>query len=184
MIAQELTEAALAVGPVQLGHMRKLGLLNPGVARMGREHHQFGVANVRPIDDGLYVPDGDGFPALVVPVFEDGQLVDLVAFRTAEPERWWLRKGVGGLLGLYRGWSPYEWADNVLLHETPLKWLQAGGKDLCVVDWDATEVHRINTFERVTVSTPGLRSLLLKTLKRPYRLVPVDVVSGEIKNVA
>lgn len=183
-IRRELTDAALSIGQLELAHLRKLGLLNPGVVEMGRHHHQFGIAKVEPVDGGLYTPSSSGVPAMIVPVFEGGDLIDLLAFRTAEPEHWWLRKGLGGLLGLWSGWGKHEWADSVRLHATPLEWLQAGGEGLCVVDWDAPELHRINTFQNVTVATVGLRGQLLDALKRPYRLVPVDVVTGEMANAA
>ena len=48
----------------------------------------------------FWEPEEDGQHVVTVPVIEDGVVIDIVAFRTDVPNRWWIRSGCGKALGL------------------------------------------------------------------------------------
>jgi hypothetical protein len=86
----------------------------------------------------LYEPDPEGEPAAIMPVpaaeCELGELglLDLVAFSTSQPARWSWRTGAGWLLG--------EWLldeDEVVVVETPARWLAHTGNALSILNWEA-----------------------------------------------
>ncbi len=58
-----------------------------------------GVARIRPGAEGFYVPDEHGDPAILLPVIDDRQVVDLLCFQSSQPEVWWTRRGACPLLG-------------------------------------------------------------------------------------
>ena len=87
-------------------------------------------------DGDLYRPDDDGLEAVILPVFDGGETIDLLAL-TTDPVRWWLRLGLAAYLG---GDSlPDAVMDEpVRVFRSPLAWLQAGTPPdgLVVLDWD------------------------------------------------
>lgn len=112
---------------------------------------------------GLFDLAEDGAPAVIQPVTAHGLaspaavlgLVDLVAWRPAEPECWWLLTGAAQWLGpadadawLLGG----EEAPALRLVSTPLDWMrrqEAAGWALpavCVLDWSVDTVARLLPF--------------------------------------
>ncbi len=89
---------------------------------------------------GLYQPaeEGGGQPAFIHPVHADGpysDIIDIIAWRPADPGTWWLRTGVAALLGgfaLRCAWA-HKWP--LRLHRTPLSWLASDGNGAVVLDW-------------------------------------------------
>ncbi len=94
----------------------------------------------------FFTPDPFGGPTFVLPVY-DGEpvseinpnpgipLVDLLAFRLEEPERWWLRIGAPhSVLGMDQFVTAMETGGIVGLHATPLEWLRAGCVGACPLD--------------------------------------------------
>jgi hypothetical protein len=94
----------------------------------------------------LFTPDPFGAPAFVLPVY-DGEpvgeinpdpsvpLVDLLAFRLEEPERWWLRAGVPHLvLGKDQFVEAMQNGPHGPICPSPLAWLQAGCEGFCPLD--------------------------------------------------
>lgn len=171
----ELETAALAVGSMELARLRRLGVCNSAVARMGYRHHQFGVAAVVDRDEGRFAPDPHGARKLIVPVYENGELIDLVALSTEAPDEWSLRTGAGLALGLFDGWEPYRWQNSVPLQRDPLSWLVSGGLGLCVVNWDAPELYLINDLPGITVPDAAFAATLSRCLSRPAKIVPIIV---------
>lgn len=182
-LAQELQGAALAVCETDLAHLRKLGLLSPGLAEIGRHIHPFGLMKIADADEGLFYPSPDGRRSLVLPVLEDGELVDLVAFSTTAPDNWKLRTGLGLALGLAEGWHHY-WPETVRLHRNPLEWLRSGCDGLCCLDWSAPDIHRFNDLPSITVADEALGRQLAKALVRPVRLVKIHIEQEAARNVA
>lgn len=174
-LGKELQEAALSMGPLDFPRLRSLGLINTGVAEMGMRHHQFGLATIVDVGEGLFAPSPDGRRSMVVPVYENGQLLDLVAFSTSTPDDWLLRTGAGLALGLIDGFEPHTWGASVHLHKTPMDWLRAGGDGLCIVDWSAPDIYLFNDLPHITVDDDGLRSQLVAAVQRPAHIVPVSV---------
>ena len=135
-------ELDAATGAVKLAHIERLvacGVPMMSIARLGMEQPQFGVARIRELPCGLYEPDQDGTPVVIVPVIERGGmlgdmgLVDLVAFSTCTPSRWLWRIGQGWALGVHHlsGDFPVE------VVRTPLEWLAKAGEAFTVLDWAA-----------------------------------------------
>jgi hypothetical protein len=57
------------------------------------------IERLGPVSARLYVPDPDGSQAIVVPVWDQGHLTDLLAFLPDEPDLWMSRFGDPVLLG-------------------------------------------------------------------------------------
>ena len=95
----------------------------------------FGVSRVRTYQDGSYEPAEDGVGAIIIGVIEYDELVDLLAFRTTDPSRWWLRLG----LAVYLGEEKVDYAafmgTSLRLFSTPLSWLRAGCTGSVILDW-------------------------------------------------
>ena len=81
------------------------------------------TANIVPINDQFEF-DQTGFPAAILPVGKDDQLLDLVAWKPTEPGKWWTRCGV---YQAYLGWDQLDGPE----HKTPHDWLYAGSVGFC-----------------------------------------------------
>ena len=94
----------------------------------------------------LFVPSETGDPVFAIPIY-DGRppsfenpdptapLVDLCAFRLDEPERWWLRIDEPHLvLGKDKFFNAILSGSKIILHATPLQWLQAECEGACPLD--------------------------------------------------
>jgi hypothetical protein len=162
----------LLLNPIMFARAKQLGILTPGLADLGRLHHQLGVARIAATKGGTYSPDPDGELALIVPAYEGDVLVDLVAFKSSEPERWWLRTGNGWALGLEYVLDPYLWhGETAELHKTPLAWLQGGCTGLCVVDWTAlVQIRGLADLPAVIIGDRELEARLIDALTQPVRL--------------
>lgn len=90
------------------------------------------LARVSPLIH-LFEPSDNGRDAIIVPIFDDDELVDLVAFDPRQPEVWWCRIGTEPLLGI-------NWLANVdpttpvRIFAHPLDWLRAGGAGVVILD--------------------------------------------------
>lgn len=92
-------------------------------------------------------PDESGEPMIIQPVYadeipsveccvDDPLLVDLIAWRIEQPERWWYRRGELGLvLGAIEIERARHFGHSLHLYRTPLNWLRARGRGACVLDW-------------------------------------------------
>lgn len=139
------------------------------------------VAKVRArIDHHLFVPDDDGLPMVVGPVFghpafEGGEVVDLVAWEVTGPGRWYLRAGLADALGEWHAMAGADPVD-VRVHRRPIDWLRADGDGLCLLSDDAV------TNAAILTALPGIiaedmthRDELARLLRMPYRLPTVRV---------
>ncbi len=100
-----------------------------------------GTAKIRP-DGQNYVPDDDGLEAVVVPIFDAGEMIDLVAFNLSNPARWWTRIDAHWALGadaLDLLWLGAE----LKVCRDPLRWLQSGPAEnaIVILDWHAARLH-------------------------------------------
>src|SRR4051812_28833629 len=98
-------------------------------------------------DGNLYVPDEDGPPVFITPVFVDypdtpespcpaqatrfGDLVDLVAWDPRHPHAWALRCGAAEWLGSIE--PQYMEPPPAPIHRGPLGWLLAGCRGLVIL---------------------------------------------------
>lgn len=113
---------------------------------------RLGVARVRAQGD-TYEPDADGVEAVLIasfaapPRLSDGRwrapnpVVDLIAFRPAEPARWWSRCGIVAALGeeMIGDFSD----DPVPVWRDPLAWLRSGAAGICPVSPDPAAVRDV-----------------------------------------
>ena len=201
-LQSELWAATSAVQRRHLDRLRGLGVSIGALAEWALRNpygsaHPFGVVKAEDIGGGFYQPGG-GVDRVVLPVIEDGVLVDLCAFRTLDPGNWLLRTGYGWGLGLERGVGWWMWyaPASVLpngdkryqvgkpahLCDTPLDWLRRGGDGICVLDWTAPEIQTLDVLPELVCSTPAVAALLTRALSRPPRLPKLSVM--EVRHVA
>ena len=85
------------------------------------------------------------------------------------------RIGLGLCLGLDHGWERFHWDDEVELTTTPLEWLRGGAEGLCVVDWEAPELHMLSTLPRIVCPDPRAAAQLRQALVRPQHMPQITV---------
>lgn len=171
---KELADAGAATTLLHFHHLVALGVPRATLAAQRADSWGWGVVNAVDVGDGLYCP-GNGPLHLVLPVWDGDDLIDLVAFRSANPADWRLRTGFGLCLGLDRGWEPFYWQDEVELTTTPLDWLRGGADGLCVVDWESPELHMLSTLPRIDCPDRRAAAQLRQALTRPQRLPQITV---------
>lgn len=179
----ELKRATFAVRQPHIDRLKARGADMLAIAEMGRHFHPFGVERVIDAGGGCYIPSDEGEPWVILPVYDDWELVDLVAFPTSAPDNWLLRLGVGWLLGLNDGRPSLENQETVRLHRSPLDWLRAGGDGISILDWSAPELFTLNDLAGIVVDDPGVKRQLVAALTRPVRL-PNITISQEVKLAA
>jgi hypothetical protein len=182
----ELDAATANVRQPYLDRLRALGVAPAAVANIGAVHPAFGVVEAIGEPTGLYQP-GDGELHVINPVFEGGALIDLVAWRSDHPARWYLRTGLGWMLNadacLNGGWDGHL----LDLRSSPLDWLRgavngpgdAGG---VILDWDAPELGSLRCFERIHCSDQWLLATLRCALSKPSRMPSFSLM--EVRNAA
>ena len=111
-----------------------------------------GVSRIRP-EGTHYEPDADGIEAVMIachaapPRLPDGrwrapnEVVDLVAFRPADPSRWWSRRRLVAALGEETLSELSE--EPVRVWRNPLHWLKAGAVGVCPVSTDTGAVRDV-----------------------------------------
>jgi len=102
------------------------GLFNAGLS--------IGWDLVEPLQGGeRYTPQSDGQPAVIIPVFEGGQLIDLVATSLAT-RRGLTRDGIASILGRDAIDHAMIYQTHLLLFQDPLTWLLNHGRGCVVLD--------------------------------------------------
>jgi len=163
-------EFAAAVNNVRQPHldrMAALGVNSNALARCVHYAHPFGVMDAEPRRDGTYEA-GAGTPHIVLPVYEGEGMVDLVAWRSDNPARWWLRTGLGWMLNandIFNGWHC-----ELTLHSTPLDWLQAGGNGGVVLDWSSPDIRWLRGVAAIDCDTAHLAAMVRRELSKPARM--------------
>jgi hypothetical protein len=127
----ELWSAVNAVQQPHLNRLVDLGVPKWALARLGAVQPPFGVHKVHETPDGFYEPVEDGSLNIIMPVYECGDVIDLIALRPSEPTRWRWRTGDGWALGLdlLAADPPIDLVAN------PLAWLAEAGSAFCLLDW-------------------------------------------------
>lgn len=143
-----------------------------------RLHGHFGVDRAQFHGD-LYEPAPDGVPVIVMGVSEhpDEPIIDIVAFQPSDPTRWWLRLGNAVLLGLHNARLAVFEEAPVLVHGTPLDWLQAECRGCCVLDWNADILSRLEGYGVLTDAATGKR--LEGAFQRHIHIPPVRVMEAQ-----
>lgn len=182
----ELEAATANVRQPHLDRLRALGVAPGAIANIGAVHPPFGVVEAIAEPNGLYQP-GDGDLHVINPVYEGGALIDLVAWRSDHPARWYLRTGLGWMLNadacLYGGWDGHL----LTLRSSPLDWLRGaenGPRDAggVILDWDAPELPSLRCFQRIDCADQWLLATLRRALSKPQRLPILSTL--EVRNAA
>lgn len=173
----ELTVAAAHLHATHLRMLERLAVPRGPLCDMLSDGWSLGIAPAAKASEGLYQPS-DGPPHLIIPVWEDGALIDLCAFRSGVPDWPLLRTGNGWALGLERGLEAHTWGPAALV-ATPLDWLCRGGRALCVLDWAAAEVSYLRDVPHLVCQSEKLASMLLGALTRPQRLPQISVEEAQ-----
>jgi hypothetical protein len=176
-LQNDLDRALSNTRTAHIDHVRALGASPAAIVTLGSRQLPFGVERIDVDDAGRWWPAETGKPALVVPVIERGEPIDIVAFRSSQPARWWWRIGVGGLLGhdvLNRDIWP---GDELAVVSTPIAWISAAGEAVCILDWDLPdhELSPMRDFHGIHCDTPILASRLRKRLAQPRKVPPISV---------
>ena len=176
-LADDLDRALSNTRTIHIDHVRALGASPEAIVTLGSRQLPFGVDRIDVDDAGRWWPDEAGKPALVVPVIERGEPIDIVAFRSNQPARWWWRIGIGGLLGsdvLNRNVWP---GDELRVVSTPIAWICAAGEAVCILDWDLPdpEISPMRDFHVIKCDTEILASRLRKRLAQPRKVPPISV---------
>jgi hypothetical protein len=149
--------------------LQEIGLTNLPVP-------MWGIACVS-IGREFYQPDEDGKLALIVPAFEHGRIVDLVAcpFATRQVRT---RKGIAPVLG-------HEWIDDAKLGLEPLKvfddvfsWLRGRCRGVVVLDFDAAP-RLLRDVPSLHCESQAMADCLIEAFEWPLPYPPVLVPNGE-----
>ncbi len=94
----------------------------------------------------LYTPSPAGFPAVILAIWspappsiycaiEDPEILDLIAFRTDDPGRWWHRIGEPDLiLGEDHYLDSIETGVPITVFDSPVAWLRGNCAGACILD--------------------------------------------------
>jgi hypothetical protein len=136
----------------------------------------FGVSFVE-IDAHHYAPVAGGKPAIITPLFHDGELLDLVA-TGLQTRATRTREGVATVLG-------QEWIDHAKETETtvrlfgdPIEWLRNNRRGAVVVDWRAAR-HALADVPGIACETEFLVAQVERTMRQPVSLPRFFVREGK-----
>ena len=124
--------------------LRAIGVTSRGAIATGLYIGRQRVTTLPGEPPALYEPDELGTEHLIVPVIEGGAVADLLAFRAEKPERWWLRTGIGAVLGqdtidraefFNDPKHPEDPEGSIRVFRSPLSWLRAECAGCVILDW-------------------------------------------------
>jgi hypothetical protein len=175
-------ENATAVGNMTDKYFARLQALSVPHSALWSGASIVGALRVQTYEDGTWCPSPTGRPALIIPVGSRGpgnilrqDICDLIAIFSDTPNKWYLRAGIGVVLGE----EQFDYAriheEPLLLVTNPVGWLKAGTQAACILDWQA--IHAPNWFEgcRVLCDTPELEKRLENALTPKIPNVSIKV---------
>ena len=172
----EMEQAVFDVGQRHIDALLSHGVPAVELAELGAKQAPFGVALISVGDDGLWWPDDKGVPRLIVPCYEQGEVVDLIALRPQDPSVWWHRTGQAAILGADTLATCVK--DRALdVVSTPLDWLASGGKAVCVLNWGAAwhDLAPLRDWPELRVDSPMLAHAVRQALTRPFNLPTITL---------
>jgi hypothetical protein len=128
--------------------MREFSLANNIAKPAGRA--LFGVEQCCFKGNSYYEPMIDGEKAIIIAEAHSherwkrlekigmAEVVDLVAIPFKSRDSWFLRSGKACLLGA-ENLQIATLQNPIIIYATPLRWLQAGGNGLCILNWEALD---------------------------------------------
>ena len=143
------------------------------------------VAWIKPLPDGRYRPAGETEPGAIdadLVEIEDrhGGIFDIAAWGHDDPGRWWLRAGLGSILGADAIERSGEYETPVYLVTTPRAWVECRSRGLlqtaCILQWNLRLWPLLAEANEFRCSTPELRDHLTRTLREQGPGFPVHTV--------
>ncbi|MEH6789944.1 MAG: hypothetical protein V7650_05035 [Parasphingorhabdus sp.] len=93
-------------------------------------------------------------------------LIDIVAWRTIEPQNWLWRTGSAWALNP-DAVAANSWQDEPLsIDATPLDWLRSSAAGLCILNWDAPEIRQLLRINSI-IADPHIARQLRGALMKP-----------------
>ncbi|MDO9490184.1 MAG: hypothetical protein Q7J32_17565 [Sphingomonadaceae bacterium] len=188
-LVDELDAAASAIDAPAIRRLHALGVTNAALVNAMDQigpYPPVGIVRIEIDRGGLWQPSEHGRPAIVQPVTAGGELLDLVAWRSADPLAFHLRTGHAWALGVDNLERLY-WtsaAPPLRVHPTPLAWLAAGGGGLTVLDWRSADLVELRLLERITVRSSSFARVLRDALMRPPRMPTITADSEGVRRAA
>jgi len=167
----EMFAAGRRVRQKHIDRMISLGVPGASIAVVGSLQVAFGIGSASS-DPAYFYQPGEGPAHVIMPVMSDGKMIDLIAWRSCNPARWFWRTGTGWALGTdYLG---PRWGDEaVRLFATPLEWLAGAGEGICILDWSAPEIRELAALDTIEAEEMVGRKLL-GILSKPARVPRIN----------
>jgi hypothetical protein len=120
------------------------------------------------IDPHHYAPTDGGKPAIIIPLFDDGVLLDLVA-TGLETRSTRTRAGIATMLG--RQWIDHakDTETAVRLFGDPIEWLRNGCRGAVVIDWRAAR-YELGDVPGIACEGELLAKRVENALRQPVRI--------------
>lgn len=144
-----------------------------------------GAANIETGRNDFWTPTDSGPRAIIIPAMENGCIIDLIAFRPSQPDTWYARVGNCWALGMDEiadARSALDQSHSIFLHATPLDWLRAGGRGVCVIDWTDDARLTLRDLRAIDVASPKFARALRLELSRPPRIP--EIKTGRMRRDA
>jgi hypothetical protein len=120
-------------------------------------------------------PEKDaGQRVLVTPAYEQGRVVDLVAWLPAAPERWFLRRGENAILGIESLQESIVFRKPVVVHATPFDWIMADQAGCCPLTEDSME--RFIGIEKIR-ARPGVGEKIRARLQLAFPVPELEEIT-------
>ena len=103
---------------------------------------------------------------------------DICAWFQDRPTRWWLRRGIGVVLGADEAEHKEFMREPLYIFDTPADWVAAGGNGGCVLSWDATLPLYLAADGRYECQSNKIAAKLRRALTPPRPNVRVEVPHG------
>ena len=179
-LPEEMQQAVSDVGQRHIDAVLSYGVPPAALAELGERQAPFGVALIQRNIDGIWWPTDGGAPRLIVPCYERGEIIDLIALHPNKPDEWWHRNGLAAILGadLLATCVKDRPLDVV---SNPLDWIAKGGNAVCVLNWAAPyhELSPLRDWPELRVDSPVLARTVRQYLSRPHPIPTITLIQKE-----
>jgi hypothetical protein len=141
----------------------------------------WGVAFVEP-SGPHYTPREGGKPAIIVPVFDGGELIDLTA-TGLETRRTVTRLGIASVLGQVAIDCAKDSETYVYLFSDPIEWLRNRCAGAVVLDWSVAR-YELADLPGIACATEFVAARIDKELRQPTHVPPLFVREGMHREAA
>lgn len=169
--------AAAAESGRHLDKLLAFGIPAVTIAELGA-FAPLGIARVTEIGNGLFEPSSEGERRLIIPVYENGGVIDLIATNPSKPNSWTWRIGQGWALNADEFIRPRFDDEPIDILPTPMAWLRDGAKATVILNFDDPElVPSLRTCGSLRTDTMSARLIRL-AFSRPRPLPEIIVTRG------